>query len=115
MPLSRRTTTSSGRDSRCSLAEYVAQYAFSSFGSCVAVPQPEDHGLDLHCTLAEKDGKRSWARAMFALQVKSNLEPWVFDSAESVNWLVRSPVPVLLCAVDKSELRLRVFHTFPRF
>ena len=96
-------------------SEYLAHYVFSSFGAAVPVPQAEDCGLDLYCTLTEKDGKRSWARAMFAVQVKSDLSPWKFNSPDSVQWLVRSSVPVLLCAVDKKELRLRVYHTFPRF
>jgi hypothetical protein len=96
-------------------SEYLAQYVFASFGAAVAVPQAEDCGLDLYCTLTERDGRRSWARAMFSVQVKSNPKAWVFDSPEAVQWLVRLPVPVLLCAVDKSQLRLRVYHTFPRF
>jgi len=32
-------------------SEYLAQYVFSLFGTVTRVPNEEDHGVDLFCTL----------------------------------------------------------------
>ena len=96
-------------------SELLAQYAFTTWGTAVAVPNPQDHGIDLHCTLTEQVGKRLWARAPYTVQVKSNMEPWQFDSEEAVRWVVEHPLPLFLCVVDKSSAHLRVYQTSPRF
>ena len=96
-------------------SELLAQYVFSSWGTVVATPNPEDHGIDLHCNLVEAVGKRAWARAPYTVQVKSNMDPWEFNGIESVRWLIEHPLPLFLCVVDKPEARLRVYHTSPRF
>ena len=98
-----------------SRSEYLAQYVFASFGTVAAVPHAEDHGIDLYCTLTERKGALAWPVAYFSVQVKSTMDPWVFDSEGSVEWLVRYPLPLLLCVVDKDAGRLRIYHTFPRF
>lgn len=98
-----------------SRSEYLAQYAFASFGTSVAVPHQEDSGIDLYCALTERIGQRLWPRAHYTVQVKSTAEPWIFDSEDSVRWLVHHPLPLFLCVVDKSSLRLRLYHTGPRF
>jgi hypothetical protein len=84
-----------------SRSEYLAQYVFSSFGTAV----PEDTGLDIYCTLLEREGRRAWPRAYYAVQVKSNMEPWIFDSEESVRWIIEHPLPIFLCVVLKAEAR----------
>lgn len=98
-----------------SRSEYLAQYVFSSLGTSTPVPHQEDNGLDLYCTLMEQVGKRSWPTAYFAVQVKSTEDPWVFESADSVRWLIEFPLPMFLCAVTKKDARLRVFQTLARF
>ena len=98
-----------------SRSEYLANYAFASFGTAIAVPHQEDSGIDLYCTLAERIGQRLWPRSHYTVQVKSTAAPWVFDGDEAVRWLVEHPLPLFLCVVDKSSLRLRVYHTAPRF
>ena len=98
-----------------SRSEYLAQYVFASFGTAVSVPHQEDSGIDLYCTLTERVGSRAWPRASFSVQVKSTMDPWVMDSQESVQWLVEHPLPIFLCIVDKSRVRLRFYHTSPRF
>src|SRR5437764_3200901 len=75
-------------------SEYLAHYVFSSFGTSVPVPHQEDCGIDIYCTLTEQIGKRSWPRAYFSVQVKSELGPWSFKSEESVRWLVQHPSPI---------------------
>jgi len=96
-------------------SEYLAQYIFASFGTSVPVPHQEDTGVDLYCTLTEAIGSRSWPRAYFAVQVKSTMDSWRLDGAESVRWLVEHPLPLFLCVVDKRLASIRVYHTSPRF
>lgn len=98
-----------------SRSEYLAQYIFSSFGTAVAVPHHEDHGVDFFCTLTEKIGQMAWAKASYTVQVKSDLKPWIFQSAESVEWLIKHPLPLFLGVIDKKSVTLRVYHTAPRF
>ncbi len=71
-----------------SRSEYLAQYIFASFGTSVPVPHQEDSGIDLYCTLTERVGQRAWARAHYAVQVKSSMDPWVLESEESIRWLI---------------------------
>jgi len=98
-----------------SRSEYLANFFFAAFGTAVAIPHQEDSGLDLICTIAEKKGRRSWPKYSYAVQVKSNYKPWVFDSEESVNWFLKYPSPLFLCIVDKSNEKLVVFLTTGRF
>lgn len=98
-----------------SRSEYLAQYVFGSWGTAVAIPHHEDHGIDLTCTLMERVGKRYLARSPYTVQVKSNLDPVVFKDSEAVRWLIDHPLPLFLCVVDKASARLSVYHTFPRF
>lgn len=98
-----------------SRTEYLAQYIFASFGTAIAVPHQEDSGVDIYCTLTEKIGKRSWPQAYFAVQVKSNMDSWIFDSPKSIQWLVEYPLPLFLCVIDKKKAHVRIYHTSPRF
>src|SRR5262249_29049753 len=98
-----------------SRSEYLAQFVFSSFGTAIPVPHQEDTGIDLYCTLLEPDGKVAWPPAYYSVQVKSTMGPWVFNSPESVRWIIEHPLPVFLCIVQKSECRFLVYHTTPRF
>src|SRR4051794_34702011 len=70
-----------------SRSEYLAQYAFASWGTAVVIPQQEDHGLDLHCTLMEQVGRRFLAKCPYTVQVKSELKPVVFDGKDAVRWV----------------------------
>lgn len=98
-----------------SRSEYLAQYAFASFGTAVPVPHQEDTGLDLYCTLTERIGQQIWPRAYFSVQVKSDTSSWRFSSPKSVRWLIENPLPVFLCVVNKQDASLQIFHTCPRF
>lgn len=96
-------------------SEYLAHYVFSSLGTSVPVPHPEDTGLDLHCTLTERDGQRMWPIGYYSIQVKSTEDPWVFSSSRSVRWLFEFPTSVFFCIVTKKSLRIRVYQTSARF
>jgi hypothetical protein len=98
-----------------SRSEYLAQYVFSSFGTAVTVPHQEDTGLDIYCSLLEQEGRLAWPRAYYSVQVKSTMDPWVFNGRNSVRWFIEHPLPILLCIVQKAEARILVYHTTPRF
>jgi len=98
-----------------SRSEYLAQYVLSMFGTSVPVPHPEDHGIDLFCSLMERKGKRSWPVGYYSVQVKSTIDPWLFKDSDSVQWLLRYPAPLFLCTVDKSTARLRMYQLTARF
>ncbi|MCA9076887.1 MAG: DUF4365 domain-containing protein [Planctomycetaceae bacterium] len=95
-------------------SEYLAHFVFSSFGTSVPVPHPEDTGIDLHCTLTETVGQRIWPVEYYMVQVKSTEGPWDFSSKKSVEQLFKVPLPVFFCIVSKKELRLRVYTTVNR-
>jgi hypothetical protein len=60
-------------------------------------------------------GKRFLARSPYTVQVKSSMDPVVFEGTETVRWLIEHPLPLFLCVVDKASARLSVYHTLPRF
>jgi hypothetical protein len=95
-------------------SEYLAQYIFASFGTALLVSTQEDYGIDLQCTITERVGQRAWPVAYFTVQVKSVDKPWVFDTPESLRWLLDHPIPVFICVVSKKEARLRVYQTAGR-
>ena len=63
----------------------------------------------------DRIGPLAWPSAYYSVQVKSTPEPWKFTRPESVEWLIKHPLPVFLCIVDKPSARLRVYHTSPRY
>jgi hypothetical protein len=98
-----------------SRSEPFAEALFRSFGTAFRAPHEEDHGFDLYCTVTERIGLRAWPKISYTVQIKSDADPWQFASLESVRWLVQHPLPLLLCVFDKATLRVRLYHTFPRF
>jgi hypothetical protein len=95
-------------------SEYLAQFILSAFGTSVPVPHPEDHGIDFYCTLTERIDKLIWAKASYSVQVKSE-GVWVLEGRESVDWLIKHPLPLFLGMMDKKTLTFRISHTAPRF
>src|SRR5579863_936645 len=97
-------------------SEILAQALFTMIGTAVPVPRQDDYGVDLLCTLlSEREGKRAWPVAYYAVQVKSDTDPWVFPSRRSVEWVVSYPAALLLCVVNKAERIIRIYHTLARF
>jgi hypothetical protein len=95
-------------------SEYFAQCVLSAFGTSVPVPHPEDHGIDFYCTLTERTDQLIWAKASYSVQVKSE-GVWVLEGRESVDWLIKHPLPLFLGVMDKKTLTFRIYHTAPRF
>jgi hypothetical protein len=98
-----------------SRSEYLGQYIFSMFGTSTPVPHQEDHGIDLYCTLAERQGQRAWPIAYYSVQIKSGVERWEFNRPESVQWVVEYPAPLLLCIINKANAQVRIYQTMARF
>jgi hypothetical protein len=55
------------------------------------------------------------ASGTLLVQVKSNMDPWVFGSSESVRWIIEHPLPIFLCVALKKDARVLVYQTVPRF
>ncbi len=98
-----------------SRSEYLSQYVFSGFGTASAIPHQEDHGFDLYCTLADNEGAVAWADKPYTVQVKSVGEDWAFKNKKSIEWFIKHPLPLFLCTVDKSDLRLQIYQTTPKY
>jgi hypothetical protein len=98
-----------------SRSEILADYLFSSWGTVTPVRRQDDYGIDLYCTLTDRIGQRAVVCDYFVVQVKSGLDPWVFDYHESVRWLVEYPTPLFLACIDKKSGILRVYHVTSRF
>jgi hypothetical protein len=97
-------------------SEFLARALFAMIGTAVPVPREDDYGVDMLCTmLSEREGQRAWPVAYYAVQVKSDTEPWVFPSRRSVEWVVGYPSALLLCVVNKAERNISIYHTLARF
>jgi hypothetical protein len=98
-----------------SRSEILADYLFSQWGAVTPARRQDDVGVDLYCTLLDRIGQRGVVREYFSVQVKSTLDPWVFEGADEVKWFVEYPTPLFLVCVDKKQLSVRVYHSMPRF
>jgi hypothetical protein len=96
-------------------SEHLALFVFSAFGSAVQLPRESDYGLDLTCTLIERDGQRARPYAYYSVQVKSDERPWEFTNSGAIEWLLTYPGPLLFCIVDKTKDRFRIYHMTQRF
>src|SRR5262250_1791828 len=94
-----------------SRSEILADYLFSAWGTVTPVRRQDDYGLDLYCTLTDRIGRRARVREYFSVQVKSTSDPWEFNDADSVKWLVEQPLPLFLSTVNKREGIVRVYNT----
>ena len=97
-------------------SEILARAFFAMIGIAVPVPREDDYGVDLLCTLlSEREGQLAWPIAPYSVQVKSDLEPWVFPSRRSVEWVVGYRAPLLLCVVSKAAGTISIYQTLARF
>src|SRR6266568_6446821 len=67
-----------------SRSEILADYLFSQWGAVTPVRRQDDFGIDLYCTLFDRIGQSAVVRDYFSVQVKSTLDPWIFDGNEAV-------------------------------
>ena len=98
-----------------SRSEILADYLFSGWGTVTPTRRQDDYGVDLHCTLTKAVGQRAVVTDYYSVQVKSNDDPWVFETADEIKWLLEYPTPLFLACVDKGGGVLSVYHTMPRF
>jgi hypothetical protein len=98
-----------------SRSEILADYLFSQWGAVTPVRRQDDFGIDLYCTLFDRIGQSAVVRDYFSVQVKSTLDPWIFDGNQAVRWLVEYPSPLFLACVDKKKGSVAVYQTMARF
>jgi len=96
-------------------SEIIAEFFFSGFGTVVPVPRPADTGIDLYCTLTESAGKKAFSTHLYAVQVKSDAKPFHIESARSMEWFIRHPLPFFFCVVQKREQKILVYNAPFRF
>jgi len=98
-----------------SRSEILADYLFSGWGTVSPVRRQDDYGVDLHCTLTKPVGRRAVVTDYYSVQVKSNDDPWKFESPGEIEWLFKYPTPLFLACVNKGGGVLSIYHTMPRF
>jgi hypothetical protein len=98
-----------------SRSEILADYLFSQWGAVTPVRRQDDFGIDLYCTLFDRIGQRAVVRDYFSVQVKSSLDPWIFNRIDEVRWLVEYPSPLFLACVDKKKGTVAVYQVMARF
>jgi hypothetical protein len=62
----------------------------------------------------ERKDQLIWAKESYSVQVKSE-GVWMLEGRESVDWLIKHPLPLFLGVIDKNTLTFRIYHTAPRF
>lgn len=92
-------------------SEYLAQYALSSFGTCIPVPHPEDSGIDLYCTLGRRVGRRFLVENNYFVQVKSNKGEIKYNGIDEVKWLLAHKYPLFICIVNKEKAKIELYQT----
>jgi hypothetical protein len=98
-----------------SRSEILADFLLSGWGTVTPVRRQDDFGVDLYCTLTKDVGQRSVVTEYYSVQVKSNDDPWNFDTSDEIQWLFDHPIPLFLACVDKTTTVLSIYHTIPRF
>ena len=98
-----------------SRSEILADYLLSGWGTVTPARRQDDYGVDLHCTLTVPVGQRAVVTNYYSVQVKSNDDPWKFESPDEIKWLFEYPTPLFLACVDKGGGLLSIYHTMPRF
>lgn len=98
-----------------SRSEVLADYLFSGWGTVTPTRRQDDYGVDLHCTLTKPIGQRAVVTDYYSVQVKSNDDPWKFDTIDEIRWVFDYPTPLFLACVDKTGGTLSVYQTMPRF
>lgn len=99
--------------------EYVAAHLLSQICSVVPVPRQEDHGVDFHCAILEKDGSLLLQGESFDVQIKRlDAGSVVIDAGGSpkkryqVVWhLGGRPNPFLLGLVNRAQSALELYST----
>lgn len=93
-----------------SRSEYIAQYIFSSVGTSTLVPHQEDSGIDLHCTLGNRIGKRFHVDNYFIAQIKSTSEPLLYETL-SIKWLLSHKYPIIFVIINKKKNMIAIYQT----
>ena len=95
-------------------SEYIAQVVLNAISFAAYVPRQEDVGHDFICYLSEVRGPMLWAGPSFTVQVKSNMDPIVFEKDHELAWLEGLENPFFVAVVDRAEMRVNVYSTWKR-
>lgn len=93
-------------------SEYIAQYVFSAFGTCVGVTQGNDTGIDLLCNLTDFDGLVITVKSSYGVQVKSEGSEFKYEGKQATRWLAGLEYPLLLCSVSKEKSSIKIYSTW---
>lgn len=91
-------------------SEYLAMFGLSRFAFVHPVPRQEDFGVvDFLCILAKAERRNVYPESAFYVQVKSTIEPVVFD-ADAIRWITHHmDHPLLLCFSNKTTGELTFY------
>lgn len=94
-------------------SETLACFALSAFGPAVGVETYNDHGVDLFCATAARDGQRLHVGDSYLVQVKSeSVSDVEFSGPQAKSWLLGLGSPLLFCTVDKAATRVKLFSAW---
>lgn len=92
--------------------ELLAEFILSTFSFTTPVPRQEDVGHDFICALSELKGNLLWTGPSFTVQVKSTLDPLIFEKEHELAWIREQENSFLLGIVDRENLRLDLYSTW---
>lgn len=95
-------------------AELLAEFILSQLAFTTRVPRPNDVGHDFHCVHFRRSGRRLIAGPFFAVQVKSNDEPVVYEGKHQVEWVRNIENPFFLCVATRRTHTVELYSTWNR-
>ncbi len=109
-------------------AEYLAQYILSALAITIPVPRQEDVGVDFHCSLLRREGKKLYPSSPFNIQIKSAGKGILRDGVRfggvtkkgmwrdyQIKQLCNTDTPFLVGLIDLKKQRLDLFCTITRY
>jgi len=93
-------------------SEHLAHYALSAFGPVTPFLREDDHGIDMICHIAKREGKMAIVGNAYGAQVKSGEPLVVYTGEQACEWLMRLQFPLFVVTVDKAASSVRVYSTW---
>jgi len=93
-------------------SERLIHYALSAFGPATPVLREDDHGIDLICHLAQREGKIAIVGSAYGVQVKSGESVVEYKGPQACEWLQKLQFPLFVATVDKSSSSVKIYSTW---
>ncbi len=93
-------------------SEYIAEYIFSAFGTCIQATPGNDLGIDLICNLTKFEGKLITFKSSYGVQVKSKGKLFKYSGKQATTWLSKMEFPLLLAEIDKRNSYIKMYSTW---